>query len=186
TEESRSGEELPEHDSARIDVDRTIDRATGDLLGSEIGRLPAKERVLFRPTRAGDSEVEDAGETVQADDHILRGDVTMHHARKPQGVVVRAMCVIEAEKQVVDDGGRYRDRQFSPRVDDRVHNVREAGALDVLHHDVDNAAVDEHIQRGDDVGMSETRLVDDQRTKDVRVLAPDAADGDELRKPQLS
>jgi hypothetical protein len=117
--------------------------------------------------RLGHPEVEDPGDPVDTDHHVLRADVAVHHPEGLPPLVARFVRGVEPVQGTGDDGADHRDRQRRAARQGCPREAAERLPLDVLHHEEDLALGGDDVERLHDVGVvdarDEARLVQEHR-----------------------
>src|SRR5262249_19331696 len=108
SEERPPRERLPQNDRGAEHVALPRKRAAAQLLGCHVGEFAfhvAVRRRVEVSASFGDAEVDEARDSVDADEYVLRGDVTVDDT-EPYPVVVRGLvCSVKPLQHVADDGG---------------------------------------------------------------------------------
>ena len=163
-ERRRSQRQLPQHHAQREHVGAAIDRPAGELLGRHVrdlaqhraGRSPRQLVLGVRDPEVGELDVAGARE-----EHVVRADIAVHQAQRATLQIARAMRVIDGACDLGDDVDR--DVAGQPRA--AADHARQAGAVDVLHHEVEAVVVAPEVVDRHDAGMDEqrgdARLVDE-------------------------
>jgi hypothetical protein len=119
------------------------------------------------------TEVQDTRDAVGTDEHVLGTDVAVNDLQRLATVVGRLVGGVEPVQDAADDRGYNvgRDRLFL-RVR-RAQEARERLARDVVHHEEELSVPGDDVDRGDDVGVPDSRghprLVEKHR-HELRVL----------------
>ncbi len=163
-----AGEQLPQDDAGRVDVGAPVDGALVELLRRHERHLAldlAGDRRRQARLGAGDAEVGQAGDAVDADEDVVRRDVAVDEA---QGLLVRApelVCGVEAGERVEEDAQRDVEREAAVVLAQRALDGVERGPLDVFHDEEDARVVLVDVERRDHVGVvdarGEARLVEE-------------------------
>ena len=144
-----TGQQLPEHDSERVDIGRGRDRLAARLLGREVfagaEHRPGLRDAVIDVQRAGDAEVGHLHLALAAEEDVLRLDVAVD-----EPVVVR-------EREPVGDRERELERPSDRQPARPEDELLEVLAVDVLEDDELPAVVVATVDDGDDVRVREPR-----------------------------
>ena len=174
-EELAPGQELPEHDPGRVDVDAAIERLPARLLGRQIGELAVDD-----PGR-GPLHLEDRHRQPEVGQLHLAGVREQHVGRRDVAVdqleVFEGVRVDERPGDLLDDVDRDVDREGDPLVGAAVPGRQQVLAVDVLHRQEDLSPLHAGVEHADHVAVREAHR--DQRlvVESSRVLrGPEVGD----------
>ena len=191
-EEPLPDEALPEHDRRGVDVGRSRHVAAVQLLGRHVGDLALDLPLAGRlqPTGGlGDAEVEHARGAVGADEDVLRAHVAVDDRQRMPLLVPGLVRGVQPVEHAAHYRGQQARRDALVLRLRRACQARERLALHVLHHQEDLAFGGDDVERGDDVGMTDTTgeagLVEEHRheLRVLGVLRVQPLDGHRAREP---
>lgn len=160
------------------------------MLGGHVSDL-ALDGALVRGARVADSlghaEVDEAGDAVDTDQPVLRGDVTVDDPERLAVFAFGLVRRVQALEHSGHDGDGNRDGDRAG-VLTGAEELRKRLPRDVIHHEEELAAVGDHVEDRHDVRVldagCQTRLVEKHRdeARVLRVARMELLDGDDTRK----
>ena len=161
-------EHLDEDDAHREDIASPIELLAVRLLGRHVRELSFQltgPRLRDARIRPRDAEVREPGETVDADEDVVRGDVAMNEALFATVLVDELVRGMKTCERIEDNPDRHAGRDLPLLLDRRRNELGGRRPLDVIHDEEIASLVFVDFQDGDDVRVadacSEARLVEE-------------------------
>ena len=152
-----SCQELPKHDSHRIDIRAAIHGGAARLLGRHVRELafddPCFRRGARRDRGFRDPEVDEFDHAVVGQKDVGRAQISMHDSKRRAVEVSELVHIVQARKRV---GCNARRDARGERLGD-ARDGRERLTMQVLHHDVRAISALADLIRVHHIGVIEQR-----------------------------
>ncbi len=159
-EQALRGERLPEDDARGEHVASPVDCLSVDLLGRHVRALAlddAGPRAREAARGLGDAKVDDATDSVDPDDDVLRADVTMDDPERLAPEIDRLVGFVQAGQGVGDDARDDGGVELLAALRGRAEQRRERDRLDVFHDEHDLVVGPHDVDDGHDVRVPDAR-----------------------------
>ena len=149
------GEQLPQQDARRVDVDPAVERPAPRLLGRQIAELAEddpRRGALDLEDRHRQAEVGQLDLAAVREQHVGRRDVAVDQLEVLEGVRVG-----QRPRDLLDDVGRHIDREGDAALGAAVPGGQQILPLDVLHGQEDLAVLHAGVEDRDQVAVGQAQ-----------------------------